>query len=254
MGTAILKGISNALLVTVLTLLAGMLWMGMGMGSPSLSNLVDIGLVASCLIGGYRAARESRLWLSGGIAAAGYVLVGVSLLALFLPLRSVGIIQVLGEGTLIGLVAGAVGAGGTPKSRARLGSKGRGRPYVSPNTSYKGRINWEDDLGKSSEMDNAIGLSRRGKWQDSVSEDEDEYKDEYTEAGNHVWGRNHAQQFEDSPEDYGRQFEDRLEERIADRIAGRIEGRQEESEVSWTPPRTKEVFPDASHWWEEEVR
>lgn len=111
MGTIILRGISTALLVTVLTLLAGMLWIGMGMGGLNVNSLVDIGLVASCLIGGYRTGRESGQWILGGIVGAGYVGVSAALLALFLPLSSWGVIQVLGEGALLGVIAGAFGAG-----------------------------------------------------------------------------------------------------------------------------------------------
>lgn len=111
MGSYILRGITTALLVTVLTLFAGIIWSTMGFGGLSVSQLIDIGLLASCLVGGFRAAKESGVWLLGGVAGAGYVVVGTLLLALFLPIRSWGFVQVLGEGTLIGLVAGAFGAG-----------------------------------------------------------------------------------------------------------------------------------------------
>jgi len=112
MGSSILKGITTALLVTVLTLFAGMVWGAMDLGGLSISRLLDIGLLASCLVGGYRTAKESGEWLFGGIVGAGYVTVGTLLLALFLPVRGWGFIQVLAEGAIIGLVAGAVGAGG----------------------------------------------------------------------------------------------------------------------------------------------
>jgi len=120
MGTAILRGISTALLVTVLTLLAGMLWIGMGMGGLSSSGLVDIGLIASCLIGGYRTGRESGHWIMGGIAGAGYVTVSATLLALFLPLNGWGVVQVVGEGALLGIIAGVFGAvrGNSPGVRS----------------------------------------------------------------------------------------------------------------------------------------
>ncbi|EHQ91905.1 hypothetical protein DesyoDRAFT_4965 [Desulfosporosinus youngiae DSM 17734] len=110
-GSYVLKGITTALFVTVLTLFAGILWSALELGGPSISQLLDIGLLASCLIGGYRTAKESKLWFMGGAAGAGYVIVGTLLLALFLPIRGVGFIQVLIEGTLIGLVAGVFGAG-----------------------------------------------------------------------------------------------------------------------------------------------
>lgn len=111
MGSYILRGITTALLVTVITLLAGVIWSYMGLGGLSVSKLIDIGLLASCLIGGYRTARESKVWFLGGVAGAGYVTVGTLLLALFLPISGVGFVKVLVEGALIGLVAGAFGAG-----------------------------------------------------------------------------------------------------------------------------------------------
>ncbi|GAB6155657.1 TIGR04086 family membrane protein [Desulfosporosinus burensis] len=111
MGLFILRGITTALLVTVLTLFAGVIWGAIGLGGLSTSRLLDIGLLASCLVGGYRTAKESGVWLMGGVTGAGYVTVGTLLLALFLPIQGWGFIQVLVEGALIGLVAGAFGAG-----------------------------------------------------------------------------------------------------------------------------------------------
>lgn len=111
MGAFILRGITTALLVTVLTLFAGIIWSTMGLGGLSVSQLLDIGLLASCLVGGYRTAKESGVWLMGGVTGAGYVTVGTLLLALFLPIRAWGFAQVLAEGALIGLIAGAFGAG-----------------------------------------------------------------------------------------------------------------------------------------------
>lgn len=127
MGTIILRGISTSLLVTIITLLAGLLWNAMGFGGLTASNIVDIGLVASCLMGGYRAGKESGSWGLGGVVGGGYVGLGILLLSLFLPLQSWGIVKVLGEGAGLGLVAGAWGA-----STARGGNKGleaRRRPY-----------------------------------------------------------------------------------------------------------------------------
>ncbi len=115
MGSYVLKGITTALLVTVLTLFAGVVWGAMGFGGLNVSRLLDVGLLASCLIGGYRTAKESGVWLLGGATGAGYVTVGTLLLALFLPIRGVGFVQILAEGVIIGLVAGAVGAGGTKR-------------------------------------------------------------------------------------------------------------------------------------------
>ncbi|AFM43178.1 hypothetical protein Desaci_4328 [Desulfosporosinus acidiphilus SJ4] len=121
----VLRGITTALLVTLLTLLAGIVWGAMGLGGLSVSNLVDIGLLASCLIGGYRASRESGELLLGGVTGVGYVTVGTLLLALFLPIRVWGFIQVLGEGAILGTIAGAFGAGGSRRGNVRSAWAGR---------------------------------------------------------------------------------------------------------------------------------
>lgn len=118
MGSYVLRGITTALLVTVLTLFGGIVWSSMDLGGVSISQLLDIGLLASCLIGGYRTAKESGLWLMGGVTGAGYVTVGTLLLALFLPIQGWGFIQVLAEGVLIGLIAGAFGAGTKPSAKS----------------------------------------------------------------------------------------------------------------------------------------
>ncbi|HWQ40643.1 MAG TPA: hypothetical protein VN456_01235 [Desulfosporosinus sp.] len=145
MGSSVLRGISTALLVTVLTLFAGIIWGAVGLGGLSVSRLVDIGLLASCLVGGYRTGKESGQWLIGGVTGAGYVTLGTILLALFLPIQGWGFIQVLTEGAIIGLVAGAVGAGG--KKGASLGAgTGRGsRTNVMP--SY-GNYNNDDYVSR----------------------------------------------------------------------------------------------------------
>ncbi|MDR3543498.1 MAG: YrzE family protein [Desulfosporosinus sp.] len=132
MGTYLLRGITTALLVTVLTLFAGMVWGAMGLGGLSASRLLDIGLFASCLVGGYRTAKESGEWWLGGATGAGYVAVGTLLLALFLPIRGWGFIQVLAEGATIGLVAGAIGAGGTKGVVSGAWQGKRSRSYFKP--------------------------------------------------------------------------------------------------------------------------
>lgn len=120
MGTAILRGISTALLVTLLTLLGGVLWETMGLGGISVSSLVDIGLFLSCLIGGYRAGRDSGHWVLGGAAGAGYVGVSTLLLALFAPVSASGVVQVVAEGALLGALGGVIGGGmGSPRSGRR---------------------------------------------------------------------------------------------------------------------------------------
>ena len=135
MGSFILRGITTALLVTVLTLFGGIIWDTMGLGGLSVSKLLDIGLLASCLVGGYRTAKESGVWFMGGVTGAGYVIVGTLLLALFLPIRGWGFVQVLGEGALIGLLAGAFGAG-TKGAVARAGTARKSQSFFRP--SYVG--------------------------------------------------------------------------------------------------------------------
>jgi len=160
MGSYILRGITTALLVTVLTLFAGIVWGIMDLGGLSISLLLDIGLLASCIVGGYWTARESGEWLLGGIVGAGYVSVGTLLLALFLPVRGWGFIQVLAEGVIIGLVAGAIGAGGSKNS---IGSKGIAMSSWSANRSRmtpsygdyetNGDVNSKFDWDKGEDLD-----------------------------------------------------------------------------------------------------
>ncbi|MGI6119760.1 MAG: TIGR04086 family membrane protein, partial [Desulfosporosinus sp.] len=157
MGSSILRGITMALLVTVLTLIAGIVWSVMELGVLSFSQLLDFGLMASCLVGGYRTAKVSGEWLLGGIVGAGYVTVGTLLLALFLPIRGWGFIQVLAEGAFIGLVGGAVGAGGTKGRRKSAWSGGKSiwsgnRTQVTPsyagyeiNDSVNTKFDWEKE-------------------------------------------------------------------------------------------------------------
>lgn len=150
MGLFILRGITTALLVTVLTLFAGIVWGVMDLGGLSISKLLDIGLLASCLIGGYRTAKESGEWLLGGIVGAGYVTVGTLLLALFLPVRGWGFIQVLAEGTIIGLVAGAVGVGGAKGTRMSAWSGKRSQFIPSyegfeTNNSVSSKFDWDKE-------------------------------------------------------------------------------------------------------------
>ena len=147
MGSFILRGITTALLVTVLTLFGGIIWDTMGLGGLSVSKLLDIGLLASCLVGGYRTAKESGVWFMGGVTGAGYVIVGTLLLALFLPIRGWGFVQVLGEGALIGLVAGAFGAG-TKGAVARAGTARKSQSFFRP--SYVG---YDTNDFSSSEFD-----------------------------------------------------------------------------------------------------
>jgi hypothetical protein len=128
MGNSILRGISAALFVTVITLIAGMLWTAMGLGGLTMSTLVDIGLIASCLTAGYRTGRDSGQWILGGVAGFGYVTLCITILALFLEVSGWGVVQVLAEGGLIGILAGAFGAGSIDGKNRPAGSwKSSGR-------------------------------------------------------------------------------------------------------------------------------
>jgi hypothetical protein len=182
MGSSVLKGISTALLITVLTLFAGIVWDAGGPGGLSVSLLVDIGLMASCLVGGFRTGKESGQWLLGGVVGAGYVTVGSILLALFLPVQGWGYIKVLVEGVIIGLVAGAVGAGVTDRVVSGAWQGRRSLLHSSPlyagydddeRVSYKSDWNDQEEFGENgnrsslnwiegSELE--IQGNRRTKW------------------------------------------------------------------------------------------
>jgi len=169
MGSSVLRGISTALLVTVLTLFAGTVWSAVGLGGLTVSVLVDIGLLVSCLVGGYRTGKESGQWLMGGAVGAGYVALGTILLALFLPIQAWGFIQVLMEGTVLGLVAGTVGAKGMngPVSSAWQGR----RSQLNFTPSY---ANYDSDDYVSSESDSAKSTSKskqESNWMESSEEE-----------------------------------------------------------------------------------
>lgn len=135
MGNSILRGMSTALLVTVITLLAGMFWTAMGLGGLTMSTLVDIGLIASCVTAGYKAGKVSGQWILGGVSALGYVILCIMLLSLFIKVSGWGAIQVLGEGGLIGILAGAFGAGSATGGNRPAGSwksPGRFSSWSSP--------------------------------------------------------------------------------------------------------------------------
>lgn len=112
MSTAILRGISAALLATLLTLIAGLVWVELELGEFNSAVLVDVAVIISSAVAGYKAGKDGRLWLLGGLAGGGYMGVAILLLALFYPLSFWGVIQVLGQGILIGSIGGVIGAGG----------------------------------------------------------------------------------------------------------------------------------------------
>ncbi|HVJ49808.1 TIGR04086 family membrane protein [Desulfitobacterium sp.] len=177
MGNIILRGISSALVVTVITLLAGMFWSAMGYGGLSVSSLVDIGLVVSCATAGYRTGKQSGVWFWGGVAALGYVSLSIMLAALFLPVSRWGAVQILVEGGLIGILTGAFGAGktwGTGSQRTGLN-----RPFTSRATHWGEEREWDKwdtpsdppekdwsvDARKSKEVDE-FGPNKEGEWEE----------------------------------------------------------------------------------------
>lgn len=172
MGSYVLRGITTALLVTVLTLLAGIVWSSMGLGGLSISKLLDIGLLASCLIGGYRTAKESKVWFMGGVAGAGYVTVGTLLLALFLPIRGLGFVQVLAEGALIGLVAGAF-AGNNKETAASTWNRQRNKSHFTPSYAGYGKADQgsSDFAWDTEESFTPRAVSSELNWMDGAEEE-----------------------------------------------------------------------------------
>lgn len=169
MGLFILRGITTALLVTVLTLFAGVIWGAIGLGGLSTSRLLDIGLLASCLVGGYRTSKESGVWFMSGVTGAGYVTVGTLLLALFLPIQGWGFIQVLVEGALISLVAGAFGAG--RKQEAGISwSAGKSHSFFAPSYAsygtdahFRSELDWETEPISKDDFAENQGAKRNPK-------------------------------------------------------------------------------------------
>lgn len=182
MGNSILKGISAALFISVITLLAGMVWTALGFGGLTMSTLVDIGLIASCVTAGYRTGRESGQWILGGFAGIGYVILCVTILALFLEVSGWGVIQVLAEGGLIGILAGAFGAGSGHQKSRPAGSWGSARRFSSWGdssgwNSYSERTydekdshvdDWEewDERDIGSKRDTPGMVKRENSWED----------------------------------------------------------------------------------------
>jgi len=219
MGSFILRGITTALLVTVLTLFAGIVWGVMNLGGLSISRLLDIGLLVSCLVGGYRTAKGSGEWLLGGVVGAGYVTVGTLLLALFLPIRGWGFIQVLAEGAIIGLVAGAVGAGGS-KGTGMSSWSGK-RSQFTP--SYAG---YETNDGASSKFD----------W------DKEEELNEWKEAPITNW----IESAERSPDvQWSWDREEELKKRKETPITQGIESSEESSDIQWPWNKKKKELIDS---------
>lgn len=181
MGNIILRGVSSALVVTVITLLAGMFWSTMGYGGLNPSSLVDIGLVLSCATAGYRSGKESGVWFWGGVAALGYVSLSILLAALFLPISGWGAIQILVEGGLIGILAGALGVGKT-LGKGPLGAGGN-RSFPSRASRWGGERNewgkwdkWDSPSEREEELQN-VDIRESEEVHDSITNHEGQWEE-----------------------------------------------------------------------------
>ncbi|HHY27664.1 MAG TPA: TIGR04086 family membrane protein [Desulfitobacterium dehalogenans] len=260
MGNSILKGISAALGVTVITLFAGLIWTALEVGGLSTGTLVDIGLVASCIAAGYVTGRESGQWVLGGVSGLGYVLFCVILVALFLELRAWGVIQVLAEGGLIGILSGAFGAGSGGKSSrpagwrnpnvSSWGNSYSSRGAYSSGEIYRGSYDYsrtykdEDDHGND--------------WDDLLGEDWEASYEEPAVKGNRArkesrWGEKQKTDMDLWEEEQERSRKGKLSKQLGlsfDRQAGTDEDEWED----WLQgEKNKSSSNYRKAWWEEEV-
>lgn len=241
MGDSILKGISAALLVTVITLLAGLFWTAMGFGGLSTSTLVDIGLVASCIAAGYVTGKESGQWILGGVSSLGYVLLCVVLVALFLELRAWGVVQVLAEGGLIGILSGAFG-GGSGGKRPRSATWNSPR-FSSWGDSYSNRGSYSDSTSRSrahEEWDDHLD-----NWEELLNDDRANYYEERAAKDKKGW-KESLWNVKQKKDDVDLWKEDRQGNGRADT--------EEEEWDEWVieeKNKSKENYRKA--WWEEDV-
>jgi hypothetical protein len=142
MGTSILKGITIGLLVTVLTLLTVLVTTLAGIDETIIAYLVDFGLLLSCLTAGFRASRDSGRLLPAGLAAGGYAVAGILLLALYFPIESLGAVKIISEGIGLGLLAGVLGTGFLGSERV---SYGRLNNIPHPNSLMRSKWPLEED-------------------------------------------------------------------------------------------------------------
>jgi len=160
MGTSILKGITTGLLVTVLTLLIVLGTTLAGIEKNIIAYIIDFGLLSSCLAAGFKASSNSRRILPGGLAAGGYAIVGILLLALYFSIDILGAIKIISEGTGLGFLAGVMGAGALgaePEHYERISEtpyiyKRKSEPYGSSSMAYAG--NREEERAKILELCN----------------------------------------------------------------------------------------------------
>jgi len=265
MGSSILKGITTALLVTVITLFAGIVWVVMHLGGLTISQLLDIGLLASCLIGGYRAARDSGEWLLGGVVGAGYVTLGTLLLTFFLPVQGWGFIQVLAEGAVIGLVAGAVGAGGAKGSSRSVwsGNRSSATPYYAgyaTNDRDSHNYDWDQEEKQNNwrETPKSKGRGREDEspevqwsWDKEEKEDKKERKEREEREETHDWKEEtintRIQRSEKNPEVEWPwdQEQDAPKDWKEDPIINRIESGEKSSVIKWPWNRDKKELVDS---------
>ncbi|KLU59554.1 hypothetical protein CEB3_c45440 [Peptococcaceae bacterium CEB3] len=278
MSRAVLRGISASLLVTVLTLLAGMLWNATGLAFVSVSALVNLGLLLSCLAGSYRAAKDSGLWFLGGIAGAGYVALGALLLALFLPLSLAGVFQIMLEGAALGLVAGLMGIRGKRKFRspAFFGNSGRSYAWAGVDRAY--RVG-EQDEGENEDEDEDDG--KGNGWRERAEERDWEPEAEISEPGGSAQASADIPLFSPSPGEerqpewmWGGKVKPGPEPGLTSADEGKPEkkaawgvnrgGKRKESdgwagetadipELEVVPKRTMAPGKGRSPWWEEDV-
>jgi putative membrane protein (TIGR04086 family) len=290
MGNSILKGISAALLVTVLTLLAGMLWTSLELGGLSMSTLVDIGLIASCVAAGYRAGKESGQWILGGVASLGYVALCIILMALFLEVSSWGIIQVLAEGGLIGILSGALGAAGTSTKRGpvrswaapRRSSTWESSNYQNdsrqaPYQEWDSHVNDWDDLedyewersdkkkseGKKSWFSSEKANSRKGNSSrdDELYElpDHKDYQNSYIDHKEHKSPKNHTDRKDHKhhkdhyKDDYGAGYNDNNVDYHERDDEDQWENWIQEDKKNPSPPARSSIAAQHKAWWEEDV-
>lgn len=260
MGDSILKGISAALVVTVVTLLAGLIWTALEMGGLSAATLVDIGLIASCIAAGYVTGRASGQWLLGGVSGLGYVLLCVVLVALFLELRAWGVIQVLAEGGLLGILSGAFGAGSggktsrpAPWRQPRVSSWGNSysRGVYSSGETYRGAYDYSRAYADKDDHEN--------DWDDLLEEDGEAPYEEPAVKGNKAGRKSLRGERQKSDMDL---WEEEQEWSGSKKLSGqqglsfdRQAGSSDEDEwEDWQRgARNKAPVNYRKAWWEEEV-
>ncbi|MDR2737026.1 MAG: hypothetical protein LBB49_05625 [Gracilibacteraceae bacterium] len=111
MGTSVVKGVTQALIVTILALAAVMVVSWLGAGSQYLLLIIDVGLVLGCIIAGYRAAFVANRVLPGIVAVMAYVFLVLILLSFYFQILPFGALKVLTGAVLIAMVSALAGKG-----------------------------------------------------------------------------------------------------------------------------------------------